>query len=51
MRWEIAGWVGVEALRRAPETAELHHPEKCLDRPEIQHRRLPHTDKLIIVSD
>jgi len=27
MRWENRGLGGVEALRRAPETAELHHPE------------------------
>jgi hypothetical protein len=36
---------GVQPLGRATEAAELHHPEKCLDRPEIQHCRLPHTDK------
>lgn len=32
------GLGGIEALRRAAEAAQLHHPEKCLDGTEIQHR-------------
>jgi hypothetical protein len=31
------GLGGVETLGGAPKTAELHHPEERLDRPEIQH--------------